>query len=335
MKNGCVIGMGAVGPIHAAALQERGSLYGVCDNQPERLARFLPEDTNIRRFADFAEVLNDPEVEVVHICTPHFLHAKMTRAALAAGKQVVLEKPAAMCAEEFEDLRQYAAKSAGRVCVMLQNRTNPAVVKMKELLENDRHLGKLMGLTGFLTWCRDAAYYAQDAWRGKWKTEGGGLLINQAIHTLDLMGYLGGKVISVQGSISNKTLQGVIEVEDTADAVMETENGLRLCFYATNGCRYSRPMYLEAQLEHGVLRYADNRLYQITEEDCQVLAYDRPDCPGKACWGGGHRTVIADFYRYLETGKGWYLTLEDAVPAMEVLFAFYQSAKENKKINLL
>ncbi|MBE5039753.1 Gfo/Idh/MocA family protein [Ructibacterium gallinarum] len=332
MKNGCVIGMGAIGPVHAAALQARGSLYGICDNQQERLDRFQTEDTALHRFMVFEEVLKDPAIEVVHICTPHFLHADMTRAALAAGKDVVLEKPAAMNAEEFEDLQRYASKSAGRVCVMLQNRTNPSVVKMKELLEYGCDMGKLLGITGFLTWCRDAEYYAQDTWRGKWATEGGGLLINQAIHTLDLLGYLGGKIVSVQGSISNKTLQGVIEVEDTADAIMETEDGLRLCFYATNGCRYSRPMYLEAQLERGVLRYADNRLYQITDENCRVLAYDRPDCPGKVCWGGGHRTVIEDFYRYLETGSGDYLALEDAAPVMETLFAFYQSAKINQKI---
>lgn len=332
MKKGCVVGMGAIGPVHAAGLEPRGSLYGICDNQAQRLAGFQPENEKLRRYADLRSVLEDPLAEVVHICTPHCLHRKMTVAALEAGRAVVLEKPAAMNLEELADVRACAERTGGQICVMLQNRINPAVRRLKTFLETDRSLGKVLGITGFLTWCRDAAYYAQDPWRGKWRTEGGGLLINQAIHTIDLMGYLGGRITEVRGSISNKTLNGIVEVEDTADAVFETETGLRMCFYATNGYAFSDPVRLEVRMEKGLLRYADNRLYRVTDDTCEVLAYDTPEHPGKACWGGGHRTVIEGFYQYLETGEGEYVTLADAVPAMETLFAFYQSAREDRAV---
>lgn len=334
MKHGCIVGMGAIGPIHAQALGARGWLYAVCDNQPERLTGFAPENAALVRYASFEEVLADAKVDVVHICTPHYLHKDMAIAALAAGKHVVLEKPVAMNPAELEELLTAEANAQTHLCVMLQNRTNPSIVRLREFLETDSSLGKLQGIYGFLTWCRNAAYYTRDPWRGKWATEGGGLLINQAIHTLDLLGYLGGTITKVTGSFSNKTLQNIIEVEDTADAVLETETGLRLHFYGTNGAAYSTPAQLEVKMERGILRYADHRLYKITEDNCEILTYDNQKVPGKDCWGGGHQTVIDGFYHFLETGEGDYITLADAVPAMKTLYAFYNSAKTGKPITL-
>lgn len=332
MKRGCVVGMGAIGPVHAAGLESRGSLYGICDNQKKRLMEFQPKNQKLCRFSGLEEVLADSRVDVVHICTPHYLHAEMAISAMQAGKAVVLEKPVSMNDEELEAVMSCAKETDGRICVMLQNRTNPAVRCLKNILEKNDDMGKIIGISGFLTWCRDASYYAQDAWRGKWKTEGGGLLINQAIHTIDLMEYLGGRIVRVCGSISNKTLNGVIEVEDTADAVFETEDGLRMSFYATNGYSCSEPPRIEVRMEKGLLRYADNRLYRITEDSCEILAYDSPEHPGKACWGSGHQTVIDGFYRMLEIGDGEYSSLWDAVPAMRTLFAFYRSAKEKREV---
>ena len=332
MKKGCIIGVGAIGPIHAVALDRIGGLYGICDNQPDRLSGFYPDNENLHRYSDYEEVLSDVDVDVVHICTPHYLHKDMTIAALRQGKSVVLEKPVAMNKAEFDELYKIAEKAENKVCVMFQNRTNPAIKALKSFLETNNSLGKLKGITGILTWNRNAEYYLRDSWRGKWNTEGGGLLINQAIHTIDLLGYLGGKIDRVRGSISNKTLEGVIEVEDTADAIFETEAGMKMCFYATNGCGYSRPLQLEVQMEHGLLRYADNRLYKIADDSCEVLAYDSRRYPGKDCWGNGHQEVIEEFYKYLETGEGEYITLSDAAPAMKTLYAFYESAKTNKEV---
>lgn len=334
MKNGCVVGMGAIGPVHAQILQQRGSLYGICENQPKRLNRFSPENKALKRYADFAEVLKEDAIDVVHICTPHYLHKEMAQLALEAGKDVVLEKPVTMKKEELPVLCETAEKTGGKVCVMLQNRLNPSVVRLKRFLEEDNSLGKLLGITGMMTWRRDAAYYAQDAWRGRIATEGGGVLINQAIHTIDLLGYLGGRICKVRSSISNKTLNGIIEVEDTADAILESENGIRMCFYATNGCAYDRPVQLEVQMEKGLLRYADGRLYRISENECSILAQDMKKSSGKTCWGGSHTEAITQFYEYLETGTGRYISLADSVDSMEALFATYESAKKDKTVYL-
>lgn len=332
MKKGAVIGVGAIGPIHTMALEERGSLYAICDNQPDRLARWEPENTDIKRYSNFEDVLKDENVDVVHICTPHYLHTEMAIKALNAGKDVVLEKPLALNHEELDRLLETARNSKNKVCVMFQNRTNPATKMLKSLLDNGCDLGALQGISATIVWCRDAEYYAQDEWRGKIKTEGGGLLINQAIHTLDTLGHLGGKIKKIRGSVSNKMLEGIIEVEDTADAIMETESGMRITFYGTNGNTFSTPPKIDLQMEKGLLRYSENRLYKITDNDCQVLIQDNAKNPGKDCWGSGHKIAINEFYEHLETGEGTYITIEDAVPAMKTLLAFYESAKTNKEV---
>ena len=330
-KHGCVVGLGAVGPIHATALRNEERLYGVCDIVPKRLEGY--EQYKIRRYTNVEDVLADSCVDVIHICTPHYLHVPMAIEALNAGKDVVLEKPAAMNPKEFKRLSETARASSQHLCVMMQNRTNPAVRKMREMRwDPAQPMGALTGISGFLTWQRTAEYYDQDAWRGKWATEGGGLLINQAIHLIDLINYLGGPVHKVRSSISTKVLENAIEVEDTADAVFETASGLRTCFYATNCYSESVPMRLELQFEKGLLRYADNRLYHITESTVEVVTTDSGNRPGKSYWGSGHQAVIDGFYSYLETGSGAYITLEDAAPASKTLFALYESARSNKDI---
>lgn len=333
MKNGCVTGIGAIGPIHASALSSIGSLYSVCDINLSRLKTFCPNNDTIKRFSDYDTALNDKSIDVMHICTPHYLHKDMTVRAMEHGKSVVLEKPAAMNRHEFDELCRAAELMNGKICVMLQNRTNPGIAAMKEIIRNGS-LGKLKNLTGILTWHRDADYYRHDAWRGKIETEGGGVLINQAIHIIDLLCFLGGKIKSVRGSISNKTIGDIIEVEDTADAIFKTELGLNICFYATNGCSYNRPIQIEAEFENGQLRYADSRLYKITDSACETIMSDIAETPGKPYWGGGHKKVITDFYNFLDTGNGKYITLNDAAPAMKALYAFYESAKQNREINI-
>lgn len=332
MKKACIVGYGNIGPIHAAALEKISVEYSVCDNDAEKLKRI--NKSSVETFTSFNSVLDNPDISVVHICTPHYLHKEMAIAAMKRGKAVVLEKPAAMNLAELSELESAQKELNGKICVVLQNRTNPSFVELQKRIETDKELGEVIQVSGILMWHRDAEYYRSDAWRGKKKTEGGGLLINQAIHLIDLLSLLGNGITAVRGSISNKTLEGVIEVEDTADAMFKTNSGINMCFYATNGCTLSRPMLLEVQLKNGVLRYADDRLYRITGTSCETVAYDFGERIGKPYWGCGHAKVISDFYNYLSGGNNSYITLQDAASAMKALYAFYESAEQNKEISI-
>ncbi len=326
MKNVCVVGYGSIGPVHARAVDktEGAALYAVCDTNEAMLVRCAEVYKNIVQYKDYDDVLADDNIHSVHICTPHYLHFEMTKRAILAGKEVVLEKPAAMLANEFEELKELCGIYDSRVCVMFQNRTANCVVEMKRLIAE---LGEIKGIYASLTWLRDMDYYNHDQWRGKLATEGGGVLINQAIHLLDLILYMGGEAESVVASTSTKLLD--IEVEDTADALITLKSGARACFYATNTYTGTSPFRLELVFEDTTLRYEDKNLYMIKNGEVKIIASDNMSYSGKSCWGNGHEHVIDDFY----SGKG-YTTLFDADSTMKTLFAIYESANEKKHVEI-
>ncbi len=325
MKNACVVGCGNIGPIHAEAIRaaDNAELYAVCDIVKERADRYA-EKYGCKAFYSFEDVLKDAAVDSVHICTPHYLHDTMAIAAAEADKDIVLEKPAAISLPRFCKMQKKL--DGKKVCVMLQTRMNTAVSEFKRIVREDKSLGSLIGGFAAMTWHRDREYYEQDAWRGKWETEGGGVLINQAVHLIDLVSYLAGDIKSVVGSISNKTLSGVIEAEDTADAIFYLANGANVCYYATNGYVSNLPMRLELQFENILLRYADDRLYRVENGDVTVVAKNGEKYAGKKYWGNSHTFVIDNFYN-----GGEYPTLADAENSTKALLSFYESAKNNSR----
>ncbi|GAA0375572.1 Gfo/Idh/MocA family oxidoreductase [Paenibacillus motobuensis] len=332
--NAVIIGCGAIGPIHAEAItnSDAAHLYGVCDVLPER-AEALALRYGCRAFTSYAQVLADEAVHSVHICTPHYLHAEMAVQAAAAGKQILLEKPIAMNVLEARAVSNAVRTAGVSCCAILQNRLNPCIEAAKSLID-DGSYGKLLGIKAFLTWKRTAEYYVSADWRGKWATEGGGLLINQAVHMLDLLYYLGGEVEAVKGHIDTRVLQEVIEVEDTAEATFYYKDGKRGWLYATNGYSEDSPFFIEMHLEQGVLRYIDNKLILKSNGEEQILADDM-QCSkssiGKAYWGSGHAKLIDQFYQTLAGHLGSYSSLQDAAYSMGILDAIYASSNNDRR----
>lgn len=321
--NGVIIGCGAIAPIHASALNaiDGAILYGVCDTDRAR-ADALAEKHGCRAFYDINDVLHDESVDVVHICTPHYLHYPMTAAALKGGKNVVLEKPAAMNLEDFDALCALERKSSASVCAIVQNRENPCVKKLAEIVKSSGE--KPIGIFANMRWSRDAEYYRSAEWRGKWATEGGGLMINQAIHLLDMMCLAGGETEEVKASISNRGIPE-IEVEDTADAVIFYKSGVRGVFTATNLYGENTSFMLEINYRDCTYRYSDARLAKITESGEEIIERDDTETPeGKPYWGRGHKTAIRRFYSALQNGGSDYVHLEDVRLTMETLFEFYK-----------
>ena len=328
MKNGCIVGCGAISPMHAEALvlSDYGKLYGVCDTDPQK-AEAMARKYVAEVYSSFEQVIEDKDIDVVHICTPHYLHTPMAKTALSAGKAVVLEKPVAISKGELEDLLAFVQKNGyeDKVTVMFQTRRNTCVQKMQSLLKEDKSLGSLLGIIAHLSWKRDEQYYASGDWRGTWKYEGGGVLINQAIHTIDLMLLLAGPVKQMFANASNRIIKN-IEVEDTADVLIEFESGARGVLTATNGHSTTTPATIELQFENGILRYADHTLYSIKGVDIEVLCHDEDVFYGKDCWGNGHADAIDSFYRFLHGEGGENLPLTESVPATSFVFEVYRQA---------
>ena len=309
-----IIGCGAVSVNHFKALKQLtdAKLVAVCDIDDEHLQKAV-ETYGVTGYKDYHDLLADERVDSVHIVTPHYLHAQMTIDALMAGKHVLCEKPMAIHAADAERMAETARETGKVLTVCFQNRYNAASVKIRQVLDSGV-LGAVTGGSAVVTWDRGEKYYASADWRGKWATEGGGVLINQAIHTFDLLRWFAGAdIVDLRCSMSAKRLDEVIEVEDTVDMLLTSSSGARFVFYASNCSVGNTPISMIVKCEKGELRLNGNVLTikgpdgETTEDYTSGVAY------GKDYWGSGHGFLIEDFYRCLCEGKPFSIQPEDAL----------------------
>lgn len=321
-----VIGCGNISRSHFNAIAANDSivLTAVCDNQRDRADKNA-EKYGCRAFYSLGDLLVCGEFDVLHICTPHYLHAEMAVAAMKAGKDVLSEKPMAMNMREAETIIKTADETGRNYGVCFQNRYNPSSLKMKELLGSGR-LGKVLGAKGIVCWDRDENYYLADEWRGKKATEGGGVLINQSIHTLDLLQWLvGSRVTEVRSSISTKRLADFIEVEDTADMLLFFEDGQRAVFFATICGVGNDPVCLDMICENGKIRLGEKLIISYADGQEEVLDIDRIS-GAKSYWGTGHTALIADYYDCVSTGRHFEIDAREASKTIEILDKVYCNA---------
>lgn len=319
MKKVCIIGCGAISGVHIDAIKSCKSavLYGVCDiDESKRKIAIL---NNVKFYNNYEDVLKDSEIDAVHICTPHYLHFEMIKSALQYNKKVVCEKPAVITKNEFEELKKL--DDTKNVCFVLQNRLNLSVEKLKDIIDN-KEFGDVTGIKCILTWHRTKEYYKSGAWRGKWDTEGGGVLVNQAIHILDLMTYLAGDITSVKSNMMNYSLSDAIEVEDTFVSYMNIKNNVKGMFFATNANTQDEDFSVTVYFEKGKASYVFGKLFVNNEPVCE----DNENTLGKSCWGSSHQRLISDFY-----DRNKYFNIDDIENTCKALFAMYESAKNGGK----
>ena len=206
--------------------------------------------------------------------------------------------------------------------VCLQNRYEPNFLRLKATSGEEG----VAAAFGVVAWRRDADYYASGAWRGKWATEGGGVMINQALHTLDLLQWLCGMPQTVTAHLSDDHLQGVIEVEDTATAHFRLPDGRAFQLFATTACTSDFPAQLQLITCAGHRYFADNTSLC---RDGEPLPGEKSATLGKTVWGSGHCRLIADFYRHLSEGTHFPIDAHEGAKVIRLILAMYVSAKEN------
>ena len=316
-----IIGCGAIAPVHAYALAQLKDVQLVaCADTALDRAHKLAGDYGLKAYTSLEELLDKQQVDVVHLCTPHYLHTPMAAVAASRGVHVFSEKPPVIDREQWSSL----SATAGKVCVGIcfQNRYNGSVVKLKHLLAGSL-LGKVLGARAFVTWNRGPEYYTQSGWRGSLKTEGGGVLINQAIHTLDLLVYLLGTPENIEASVSNRHLQGVIEVEDTVDVYM-TFGGAPALFYATTAYCANSPVHVEIVCENAVVRMEKDELmvsWQNGQEERFSFEHGLP--VAKDYWGAAHVFCIRDFYDALKEGRPVPIGLDEVKDSIDAMLKIY------------
>ena len=332
MKKAAIVGCGSIAKTHAENLSamQNVKITAVCDilsQRAEALAQNYAPQAKI--YDDFETMLAQEEFDVLHVCTPHYLHCEMACAALKKDIHVLLEKPVCINMQQVKQLQEAEAGSRAKICISFQNRYLARNKKAKELIQSGA-AGKILGANGRVLWHRDAPYYVDSHWRGFMATEGGGVMINQAIHTLDLMLWLCGEPERLSATTANHHLKGIIDVEDTAEACITFENGARGIFFATTANYTDAPVSLEIACENMLLELKNDDLYidgiaQNLEESIVMES-------GKAYWGVGHKMLFHDFYARLERGEAMPIDVAEAAKALRVLLAMY--ASNGNDINL-
>ena len=329
MKRVGIVGCGSIANVHAWALSQTKDveIVAAADCISRRAEKLSMEFTNgrARWYSSLEELLREKKPDVIHICTPHNLHVPMAIAGLSSGAAVFCEKPPAISMDQFEELVKVRKETGNRIGFCFQNRYNSSVLKAGEVLESGR-LGKLLGARAFVTWRRDEDYYQSD-WKGQLATEGGGALINQSIHTLDLMLQFLGEPVEVEASTNNHHLSDNIQVEDTVEAWMRFADGKRACFYASNGYATDAPVILEFTCERGSMTLFDQMVMVCDSNGREQFACPEPEGIGKSCWGSSHLKCISDFYKKLETGERFQNDLTGVENTMKTVMRIYDTKK--------
>jgi predicted dehydrogenase len=334
MMRSAIVGCGSIAGVHSAVLSqsEYTRLCACADIIPGR-AQALAEKYHARAYESLEALLDREPLDVLHICTPHYLHVSMAQAALSRGVHVFMEKPAATSADGFASLLTAAEKSGRNIGVCFQNRYNPPVRYVREAIQSGQ-AGRVLGARAFVTWARNEKYYTDSGWRGQKAAEGGGALMNQSIHTMDLLVYLLGAPISVESSMHNRHLSGVIEVEDTVEAYIRFQDTSAL-FYATTAYCTDSEVMLEIVCENAIYTMQGSAVTQsLPDGTTNVIKMECKPFLGKDYWGSSHKLCIDDFYRAVQNGAHFSLSPGDIAPTMNLVFACYESASTGKPVLL-
>ena len=315
-----VIGVGVIGNVHLGILLDMGiTPVAICDVDEKATAKY----PQIKAYTDYKEMLDKEKPDIVHVCTPHYLHAEMVIYALERDINVLCEKPLCMNREEIDAILKAEENSKAQLAVCFQNRYTPRNIYVKEYLKNKTVTA------GFATvfWQRGADYYNSAEWRGTKKYEGGGVLINQAIHTVDLLNEFCGGFEELTATCSNLSLQGIIEVEDTASICLynKTASGTVV---ATNASAIGQPIEI-------MLLTSDGDVIEIYGDDLKINKQKKEfphEFYGKACYGMGHAPLISDFYDCVQTGRKFPIAGKEGQKALRIVLTAYESEGKRVKI---
>lgn len=336
-RRAALVGCGDVSAVHlqAIAAHPEIELVGLCDTDPHALTA-ATQRWGVPGFTGLDEMLAATHPDVLHVTTPHDAHVDATLTALQAGTAVLQEKPLAHTLAEatrlvdgVTRLAQDAARRgapAPRVGICLQNRYNVSSTVLKELLGSGR-LGEVRGAYATVAWSRAEGYYPAKPWRGQLARSGGGLLMNQAPHTLDLIQWLLGPVTTVQGHVSTDKFGNVSEVEDTAVARFTHASGTTTCFYGTVNLSAHRPVEIEVDCERAYVRLADGLEVRWTDGHTEHWEERRAATSGRSYWGVSHEVLIDDFYRRLEDPELFWIGPSQALACLEMAQAVYAASR--------
>jgi predicted dehydrogenase len=337
-----VIGVGAgVFSMHFPAIKQPFvDLVGVCDIR-EEIGQQRAAMLGAPFFADYRQMVGELKPDVAVVITPHYCHAEIAIHCLEAGCHVLVEKPMALEVAEADAMIAAARKSGRLLAVNFQHRQRPEVRAARKLIQNGR-LGKLQRLNMVTPWPRSAAYYGQASWRATWPGEGGGVLMNQAPHDLDLVCHLMGRPDGVVAW--TRTDLHKVEVEDTATALLSWNNGATGYLHVSTAEAGPREE-IEIVGTGGILKIGMGTL-KFNEYDADVAEFlsTTPEVWAKPSshpaelaleeGKGDHPAVYRNFHAAITAGAPLGADGESAAMSLEVANAMILSSKTHAEVRL-
>ena len=334
-----LIGCGRVSGSHIkAAIHNNLEIAGLCDIVPEK-AQLLKEKYNLDAeiFSDYKDMLEKIKPEITAIATISGTHGEIALYCAENGYNFMVEKPMAMSIAEADRVIAAAEKSGVTAGVCHQNRFNIAVQELRHAIDDNR-FGKLSHGSVHIRWSRDAEYYNQDDWRGKWASDGGALM-NQCIHGIDLLRWMmGDEVESVYGSVRNHQ-HPYIEAEDIGVAVVNFKNGAVATIEGTVNTVESLEETLCVFGENGMVRLGGMNASTVDvwkfKDEVSDDEYKR-DIEEKApnVYGNGHKSLYYNVIEALKNKTQPYVDLYAGKRALEIVLAIYKSQLTGEKVYL-
>ena len=338
-----IIGLGNMGQFHANAIAAgkiaHCQLAAVCDRDERQLGRYLPA----RGFLSSSELINSGEVDATLIATPHYSHTTIGIEALGSGLHVLMEKPLSVHKADCERLLAAHRGTKQVFATMFNQRTDPFYLKLREMIRNDE-LGTIRRINWIVThWFRTAVYYASSGWRATWAGEGGGVLLNQSPHQLDLWQWLFGMPSKVRAFCQFGRYHD-IEVEDDVTAYFEYDNGTTGVLITSTGEAPGTDR-LEIAAERGRVIIENDRFHWTRNEvPMSEFSNQSPDAFAKpatnemeiplAGRGGQHNEVLQNFVDAILFGERLIAPAEEGIYSVELANAMLFSSDTDTTVSL-
>lgn len=322
-----IIGCGRVSVKHLIPLKEieEVELAACCDIKRE-IAEQTAEQFGLTAYESYEEMFDKERIDCVHLCLPHYLHTRVAVDAFKRGINVLCEKPMDIDYESAAHAVEVAKEYGVLYGVIFQCRYNNSAQLVKRAVESGK-LGKIISARSVLTWIRSDDYYAQSDWKGTWDKEGGGVVIDQAIHSIDLVNWIvNSDIAEVSCSMANRG-HHIIKVEDTAEGLITYKNGVRYGFYCMNNYGCNEPIEIRLYCENGKAVFGYNDAYieynDGTHEEAHQEANLNQSNVGKDYWGFQHTRQIKQFYNACLGKERLEISGEEALKTHKLIMDIY------------
>ncbi len=332
-----IIGTGMIAERHAAALAElsEAELYAVYDRNSARAEAFAKKYST-KVYRTFDELLNDPQLVAVTIATPTGVHKAVAIPCAEAGKHILCEKPLEVTLDKADAIIDACNKNGVYLAAVFQSRFSDRVNLIKSAIDAGR-FGRLVMCSAQVKWFRSQEYYDSAGWRGTWELDGGGALMNQSIHIVDLLLYLVGEPEQVHAFADTMTHER-LEVEDNVCASIKFSNGALGVIEASTSCAPGFPRRLEISGEYGSVILEDDTItrWQFIDEQPEDAAIRNGSSDGSLKSGAsdprsgsheGHRRQLLDLITAINHNRQPTIPGSEGRRAIELICAIYESAK--------